>query len=54
QVDMFEYLILNVTVACDLLFSWIENSATNTSKITENIIKEAVDDKLGVMLAFDG
>ena len=24
------------------------------SKITENIIKEAVDDKLGIMLAFDG
>ena len=77
---MFEHLILNVTVACGLPFSWVENSATkslfkwinpmlplpsrrqlsgrilekSTNKIMENILKEAINDKLGVMLAFDG
>ncbi|CAG8688535.1 15205_t:CDS:1, partial [Funneliformis caledonium] len=30
QVDMFEHLILNVTVACGLPFSWVENSATKS------------------------
>ncbi len=30
QVDIFKHLILNVIVACDLLFSWIENSATKS------------------------
>ena len=80
QVETFEHLLLNVTVACGFSFCWIENPAVKelfrwinpmlplpsrsqlsgrilkkvTDDISETILNDAINDDLGIMLAFDG
>jgi hypothetical protein len=80
QIELFENLLLNVTVACGFSFCWIENPAVKelfkwinpmlplpsrnqlsgrilkkaSDKISENILNDAINDDLGIMLAFDG
>ncbi|EXX65616.1 hypothetical protein RirG_131580 [Rhizophagus irregularis DAOM 197198w] len=80
QMEIFERLLLNVTVACGFSFRWIDNPAVvelfkwlnpmlelpdrkqlggrilkkTTKSLSETILNDAINDDLGIMLAFDG
>ncbi|CAB5357706.1 unnamed protein product [Rhizophagus irregularis] len=79
QMEIFERLLLNITVACGFSFHWIDNPAVvelfkwlnpmlelpdrkqlggrilkkTTKSLSETILNDAINDDLGIMLAFD-